>query len=73
MIALVPLFGAFEVMIPLHLLAMPAGMTGAMFPEGASGLLIVFAGFAWGVFVYFMISYCNSRYQAGDDEESISK
>jgi hypothetical protein len=71
MIVLVPPFGAFEVMIALHWIAMPAGMLGAMLIGYAPNYCIAVAGAVWGLFVWGLIEYFNRRYEAGQYESEV--
>ncbi|PIQ99674.1 MAG: hypothetical protein COV66_11005 [Nitrospinae bacterium CG11_big_fil_rev_8_21_14_0_20_45_15] len=71
MIVLVPPFGAFEVMIALHWIGMPAGMIGAMMIGYAPNYCIAVSGAAWGLFVWGLIEYFNRRYEAGRYESEV--
>ncbi len=71
MIILVPPFGAFEVMIALHLIAMPAGMIGAMLIGVAPDYCVAVSGASWGVVVWGIIVYFNRRYGVGRVEQVI--
>ncbi|QPJ65573.1 MAG: hypothetical protein G3M78_09275 [Candidatus Nitrohelix vancouverensis] len=61
-ILLVPLFGAFEMMIPLHLIAMPAGMLGGMLAEHSPQFCIAGAGALWGTVIFFIIWFYDRKY-----------
>ncbi|MFQ5717855.1 MAG: hypothetical protein ACE5GQ_12255, partial [Nitrospinales bacterium] len=63
MIPLMILFGAFEVMIPLGLIAMPAGMVGGMAATQAQipDYCAASAGGALGFVIAAIVSYSNQK------------
>ncbi len=64
-IAFMPLFGAFEVMIPLGIIGMTVGMGAGMlsFTDVASNIIIA-SGSLTGLIVATIIHFSNKRYTA---------
>jgi hypothetical protein len=63
-IAFMPLFGAFEVMIPLGIIGMTVGMGAGMLSTIVSSNIVIASGALTGLFVATIIHFSNKRYTA---------
>ena len=63
-IALMPVFGAFEVMIPLGIIGMTVGMGAGMLSTLAASNIVIASGALTGLLVATIIHFSNKRYTA---------